>query len=472
MLWPMTQFSSDTPCIALVGRPNVGKSTLFNRLVGRRLAITGSTPGLTRDWRHEQFYINERPFSIIDTAGIEHHDDKQAISHRMRAQSESIVQRAQLCLLLIDGAKGVVPEDEKIATYLRKNNAQVVVVVNKSEVKQAEQTGYEAFALGYGEPIFVSAEHGEGLPMLKHYILKFFAQEEPEATDDEELAAEEAAPLDDEEYHANKPVRIAIIGRPNAGKSTLVNTLLGEDRVLTGPEAGITRDAVAVPMKVGTRDILLYDTAGMRKKARIHHHDEVASVDDTLRALRFADTVILLSDAIESFDKQDLQIADLVEREGRGLVIGLNKWDKVDTQETSLQKVRDHCDKMLPQWRGVPVLPCSAVSGYGTQALLNAALQQEHLRNKRIGTGPLNRVLAQLVSSNLPPAVGGQRLRLRYMTQIKSRPPTFALFVSRPDELPASYIRYISHGLREAFKLTGVPVRILLRASHKENPYV
>ena len=448
--------------VAIVGRPNVGKSTLFNRLVGRRLALVDDQPGLTRDRREAEVVLEGCPLTLIDTAGLESGDD--GLTARMRLQTEAAIEQADLVLFIIDSRTGVTAADEIFADLVRKYGKTVVLAANKSEGRAAEPGYYEAFSLGLGEPLATSAEHGLGIGDVIDAIAEAYHSAQEEATADG--GAEEGEPDEDGVY----PLRIAIAGRPNVGKSTLVNALLGEDRMITGPEAGITRDAIASEIVWGSRRLRVFDTAGLRRKARIDGRAEVLSVGDTLRAIKFAEVVVLLLDAEKPFEKQDLQIADLAAREGRALVIVINKWDLVTEKQTRLAELREMCQRLLPQVRGVSLVTLSAQSGKGVDRLMDAVLAADAVWNRRLPTAALNDWLAAMIDAHAPPAVSGRRLKIRYMTQANARPPTFIAFCSQPKALPDSYVRYLVNGLRETFDLPGVPIRFNLRKGN--NPYV
>ena len=445
--------------VAIVGRPNVGKSTLFNRLVGKRLALVDDTPGVTRDRREGEARLGPLEFRVIDTAGLED-ADAQSLEGRMRAQTEAAILSADLILFLVDARAGVTPLDAYFADLLRRSERPVALVANKAEGRIGEAGFYDAFSLGFGEPIALSAEHGEGLADLAIAIERAMAEALMLEVDEDD--GEEAP-------DADRPVSIAIVGRPNAGKSTLVNRLLGEERLLTGPEAGITRDSITVDWSWRGHPVRLVDTAGLRRKARVQEKLEKLSVADALRAVRFAEIVVLVLDAAIPFEKQDLQIADLVEREGRAMVIALDKWDMVEDRGERLKLLREEAERLLPQMRGVAIVPVSGLTGEGLDKLMQAIFKTHEVWNRRVPTAKLNRWLETTVEHHPPPAVAGRRIRLRYMTQAKSRPPTFVAFCSRPEALPDAYRRYLVNGLRETFKLPGVPLRLMLKKG--ENPY-
>jgi GTPase len=449
--------------VAIVGRPNVGKSTLFNRLVGRRVAIVHDQPGVTRDRREGAGQLYGLDFAVIDTAGFEDAND-DSVEARMRRQTDQAVAEADVALLLIDARAGITPLDRHFAQYLRRQKTPVILVANKCEGRAGESGLYEAYALGLGEPVAVSAEHGEGLVELFDALTPF-AVTEPDAPEAEGDVVEGEEPPDPE-----RPLNMVIVGRPNVGKSTLVNRLLGEDRMLTGPEAGLTRDAIASEWTHRDRRVRLIDTAGLRRRANIDDSLEKLSVSNTLEAIRHAEVVVLVMDAAAILDRQDLTIARMVVEEGRALVVAINKWDTVDDPQTALRRLADRLETSLPQVRGVATVTLSALSGRGTQALMDAVLESHATWNRRISTARLNRWLEEAVMRNPPPALaGGRRIRLRYMTQAKARPPTFVIFASKPDDLPESYTRYLVNGLREGFDLAGVPIRVYLRSGH--NPY-
>ncbi|MFW6027700.1 MAG: ribosome biogenesis GTPase Der [bacterium] len=443
------------PTVAIVGRPNVGKSTLFNRLTGKRHALVDDTPGVTRDRREGEGRLGHLRFRIIDTAGFEE-TRGGSLPARMRAQTERAIAEAAVCLFMIDARAGVTALDQSFADLLRRSGRPVILIANKCEGRAADSGLMEAWALGLGEPVALSAEHGEGLGDLAAAL-------EAALPPAEEWAEEEA------EEAAEGEVRIAIVGRPNVGKSTLINTLLGEERLLTGPEAGITRDSISVTWAWRGRTVKLFDTAGMRRRARVVEKLEKLSVSDTVRAIRFAEVVTILMEAESAFEKQDLQIADLVIREGRALVIGLNKWDQVEDRQAKLAELREKAERLLPQVRGVAVVPVSGEQGTGLDKLLSAAFSAYEIWNRRVPTSALNDWLAAALERHPPPAVRGRRVRIRYMTQVKSRPPSFAAFSSRPAALPESYTRYLVNGIRDAFDMPGTPIRLFFRKP--KNPY-
>ena len=444
--------------VAIVGRPNVGKSTLFNRLVGARRALVDDQPGVTRDRREGEAKLGDLTFRVIDTAGLDHAEGK-SLSARMQAQTAAAMAQADAVLFLVDAKAGATAADRSFADLVRRSGKPAILAANKCEGRAGEQGALESYALGLGEPVAISAEHGEGLADLYQALRTAL----PEATAEQSREAADAAAAHD------KPIRIAVVGRPNTGKSTLINRLLGEERLLTGPEAGITRDAIAVDLTWRDRALRVYDTAGLRRRSRVAEKLEKLSVADALNAIRFAEVVIVLVDAQAPFEEQDIRIADLVEREGRAIVIGINKVDLVERPTAVRPKLREHADRLLPQIKGVPVIALSAKSGEGLDRLMAAVMDAHAVWNRRVPTAALNRFLSAALSEHPPPAISGRRLRLDYMTQPKARPPTFVLFCSRPSALPETYRRYLVNGLRETFALPGTPIRLTLRA--KANPY-
>jgi GTP-binding protein len=452
--------------VAIVGRPNVGKSTLFNRLVGRRLALVDDRPGVTRDRREGRARLGDLAFTVIDTAGLEE-AAPESLTGRMQEQTEAALASADAVLFLVDARAGSTPVDRAFADLVRRSGKPAIVVANKSEGRAAEAGRLEAYELGLGEPVAVSAEHGEGLADLYQALRAALPEATAPAVD---IDLREGLRDDDSsETAAQNPIRVAVVGRPNSGKSTLINRLLGEDRLLTGPEAGITRDAIAVEVTWQDRRFRVHDTAGMRRRARIEEKLEKLSVADALNAVRFAEVVVLLVDAQRPFEEQDLRIADLIEREGRALVIGMNKWDLVEHAPGAIKKLREETDHWLPQVKGVPVVAVSGLTGEGLDRLMQAVVDAHEVWNRRAGTSALNRWLAEVAASHPPPAVSGRAIRLDYITQPKSRPPTFVLFTSRADAIPDAYRRYLVNNLRESFDLPGTPIRLMLR--EKKNPY-
>lgn len=469
--------------VAIIGRPNVGKSTLFNRLIGKRLAIVHDQPGVTRDRRAHAASLLGLEFTVIDTAGLEDATD-DSLEGRMRAQTEAALADADVALFLIDARAGVTPLDEHFADLLRRSPTPVLLVANKCEGKAGEPGLFEAYALGLGEPIPVSAEHGLGMGDLFHALLPFAPAEDDAGADDADafpaaVAGEpgvEDADLDEGEeveippYDPSKPLQLAIVGRPNTGKSTFINRLIGEDRLLTGPEAGVTRDSISVDWEWNGRRLRLVDTAGLRRRARVEDSLEKLSVADTLNSIRMAEVVVLMLDANMVLDKQDLTIARMVIEEGRALVIAVNKWDAAEDRKEALKRLNDRLQTSLPQVRGIPTVTISALRGQGLNRLLEEVFAIHQVWNTRVPTSPLNRWLEDMLIHHPPPlSKQKRRIKLRYITQVKARPPTFAIFVSKPDELPDSYMRYLANGIRETFGLDGVPIRIHLRKP--KNPY-
>ena len=457
--------------VAIIGRPNVGKSTLFNRLVGRKLALVDDQPGVTRDRREGEARLMDLAFTVVDTAGLEE-GDPETLAGRMRAQTETALTDCDAILFVIDARAGITASDRHFAAAVRRAGRPVIVIANKAEGMAGRDGAYEAFGLGLGDPILFSAEHGEGLSELYDTLLETLppsARLDPDEEDDAEplvLGEEE----DGSELDTAKPLRIAVLGRPNAGKSTLLNHILGEDRLLTGPEPGITRDSIGLETEWRGRKLKLFDTAGLRRQSRVVGKVEKLAVADALRAVRFAEVVVLLLDATIPFERQDLTLADLVEREGRALVIGLNKWDLIDNKSDRARELRAEADRLLPQLRGTRVIPVSGLTGAHVDKLIEAVIATHEIWNTRISTGRLNRWLAPVIDSTPPPAVSGRRIKIRYMTQPKARPPFFVLFGNSVETIPESYKRYLVNGLRETFGLFGVPVRLSMR-SGGENPY-
>jgi len=444
--------------VAIVGRPNVGKSTLFNRLVGARRALVDDQPGVTRDRREGEGRLGDLCFKVIDTAGLED-SAAESLSGRAQAQTAAAVAQADAVLFLVDAHAGATGADRTFADLVRKSGKPAILIANKSEGRAGEAGALESYSLGLGDPVAISAEHGEGFAGLYAALREAL----PEATANVDEDAEAPAAAED------KPIRIAVVGRPNTGKSTLINRLLGEERLVTGPEAGITRDAIAVDLTWRGRRLRIHDTAGLRRRSRVEEKLEKLSVADALNAIRFAEVVIVLVDAEAPFEEQDARIADLVEREGRAIVIGFNKVDLIERQPGVRPRLREEADRVLPQIKGVPVVALSARTGEGLDRLMAAVMESYAVWNRRVPTAALNRFLSHATETHAPPAIRGRRLKLSYMTQAKSRPPTFVLFSSRASALSETYRRYLINGLREAFKLPGTPIRLTLRA--KDNPF-
>jgi GTP-binding protein len=448
--------------VAIVGRPNVGKSTLFNRLVGRRLALVDDLPGVTRDRREGAARLGDLSFTAIDTAGLEE-AGRATLSARMQAQTSAAIERADAIFFLIDARAGPTPADRAFANLVRRSGKPAIVVANKSEGRAAAANIADAYALALGDPVPISAEHGEGLSDLYEALRAAL----PEQTSTPAARKGRRAKPDEDASEAPSSIRVAIIGRPNTGKSTLINRLVGEERLLTGPEAGITRDAIAVDLTWRGREFRIHDTAGLRRRSRIDEKLEKLSVADALNAIRFAEVVVVLMDAQASFEEQDMRLADLVEREGRAVVVGINKSDLIES--SAAKKLRDETDHWLPQLKGVPVVAVSGLTGAGLDRLMQAIVDAHEVWNRRAQTSALNRWLSGVVQAHPPPAVSGRRIRLDYVTQPKSRPPTFVLFASRADKVPDDYRRYLVNSLRESFDLAGTPIRLTLR--EKANPY-
>ena len=441
-----------TATVAILGRPNVGKSTLFNRLVGRKIALVDNQPGVTRDRREGEGQLGDLKFRVFDTAGL---DDarKDSLEARMSAQAETAIGESDLVFFVIDARAGVTPIDRQFAERIRKYGKPVVLVANKAERRAVAPGLVEGYELGFGEPLGISAEHGEGLELL-HEAIEPYAAVAPETMLDEKAVG---------------PLRLAIIGQPNAGKSTLVNVLLGEERMLTGPEAGITRDAIASDFEWQGQAIKLWDTAGIRRKSRVTGKVEKLAVGDALRAIRFADCVIVMIDASLPIERQDLTLSDLVAQEGKAIVLALSKWDLVEDKQKTLQQVESDLEDVLPEIRGVPVVTLSAKQERGIEKLMKAVMGAVEKWGSRIPTSQLNRWLEQAIDRNPPPAPAGRRIKIRYATQADNRPPTFAIFGNQLSKLPTSYVRYLMNGLRKDFELWGVPIRFSLRGG--KNPY-
>ncbi|AXC49670.1 ribosome biogenesis GTPase Der [Paracoccus suum] len=464
--------------LAIVGRPNVGKSTLFNRLVGKRLALVDDQPGVTRDLREGQARLGDLRFIVIDSAGLEMADD-ESLQGRMRRLTERAVDEADICLFVLDGRVGVTAADEYFAELLRKRAKHIILAVNKAEGRAGEAGAMEAFSLGLGEPLRLSAEHGEGMDDLYRTLLPLadvLAAERPDTAPATDVDLPEDFEEDDTEAEdwrpsADRPLQIAVIGRPNAGKSTLINKIIGEDRLLTGPEAGITRDAISVGADFMGTPIRIFDTAGMRKKARVTDKVEKLSVADGLRAVRFAEVVVVLLDVAIPFEQQDLRIADYAESEGRAVVVAANKWDLEEDKPHKLNELREAFERLLPQLKGAPLVTVSAQTGKGLDRLHAAILKAHEVWNRRISTAKLNQWLSAMTEAHPPPAPGGRRIRLRYMTQVKTRPPAFVVMATHTDQIPESYGRYLVNGLRADFDMPGTPIRLIFRDQGTKNPY-
>lgn len=462
--------------LAIVGRPNVGKSTLFNRLVGKRLALVDDQPGVTRDLREGAARLADLRFTVIDTAGLEEVTD-DSLQGRMRRLTERAVDMADICLFMVDARVGITPSDLVFADILRKRADHVILAANKSEGAAADAGVIEAYSLGLGEPIRLSAEHGEGLNDLYTHLMPLAdayaeraAEDAPETDvvlDEDDGDMDAAIPMPT----AQKPLQVAVVGRPNSGKSTLVNQILGEDRLLTGPEAGITRDAISLRMEWEGVPMRVFDTAGMRKKAKVQEKLEKLSVGDGLRAVKFAEVVVVLLDAAIPFEQQDLRIADLAEREGRAVVVAVNKWDIEDNKQAKLKDLRESFERLLPQLRGAPLVTVSARTGRGMDRLHTAIMSAYEVWNRRVTTAQLNRWLSGMLEAHPPPAPQGKRIKLRYMTQAKTRPPGFVVMCSHPDKVPDSYSRYLVNGLRQDFDMPGTPIRLWMRGQNDANPY-
>ncbi len=451
--------------VALIGRPNVGKSTLFNRLVGKRLALVDDQPGVTRDRREGTAKLYDISFTVIDTAGLEEAFDN-SLEARMRAQTEQAVEDADLAFLIIDARAGVTPLDEHFSQWLRRASTPVFLLANKCEGKQGDSGLMDAYRLGLGDPVPLSAEHGLGMTDLYDVV-----DEQMKRWHEERASAGlgDSDEADEDEEEDNRPLQLAIVGRPNVGKSTLINRLIGEDRMLTGPEAGITRDSIGVEWSFRDRPIKLFDTAGIRRRPRVQSKVEKLSVADSLRAIKFAQVVVLVLDAEAALEKQDLTIARMVEEEGRAMVIAVNKWDACRDRDAVIQGLRDRLERSLPQLTGVPVVTISALRGQNLDNLLKRVFDAYKVWNKRVSTSALNRWLEAVTSAHPPPAPGGRRIRLKYMTQAKTRPPTFMVSCTKADDLPLSYGRYLENALRDDFDLYGTPIRLNFKKG--DNPY-
>lgn len=461
------------PIVAIIGRPNVGKSTLFNRLTGTRHALVADVPGVTRDRREGEAEIGGFEFTLTDTAGLED-ADAESLTGRMSAQTMAGLARADVVMMMVDGRAGILPTDAHFAERVRASGKKVILLVNKSEGKRGSDGILEAFSLGLGDPVAISAEHGEGMGALYDALVEALGiQQEPEEGRRRKRKAKVEIPAGDmEEEPAPDHLQIAVVGRPNVGKSTFINKLLGEERVLTGPEAGITRDAIAIPFSYKGQTLKLVDTAGMRKKARVVHDKlEVMAVNDTRRAIQYAQVVVLMVDATQPLEKQDNQIASMIAEEGRACVLALNKWDliPVEARKELLEEVDYLINKVMPNFRGLPVVTLSAERGKDVDKVMEACLRIYEIWRRRVPTGALNRWLEEVLQRHTPPLVGNRRLKIKYITQAKTRPPTFALFVNLKDGVPDAYARYLIGGLRETFDLPGVPIRLLTRSG--KNPY-
>lgn len=462
--------------VALVGRPNVGKSSIFNRLVGKQMAIVHDTPGVTRDYRLADAQLGNYKFKIMDTAGLEENiNDTDVMMNHMQDKTLFAVSKADVLLFVINGQEGINPVDEGMARYIRQWNKPVIVLVNKADSKKSEGTMLEAYSLGLGEPLPISAAHNQGFLDLEDMLAPFMPdviEEEDEYERDnfeftEEITEEQAAIIDED---PTKPIKIAIVGRPNVGKSTLLNAIIGEERAITSPIAGTTRDPVTVQWIYNDRPFRLVDTAGLRKKAKIIDHIEKMSASESLRAIRLAQVVILVMDVEEALDHQDQAIADMCIKEGRALVIAVNKWDTVSNPDDLRKNLRDRLNFHISQVKDVPMVTISALNGKGINKMLDKVLETYLMWQRRVATSPLNKWLLQMEQNHPPPMASGRSNRLRYMTQIKSKPPTFGVWVSRPDDIPDTYERYLVNGLRERFNLPGIPIRLYFRST--KNPYI
>lgn len=464
--------------LAIVGRPNVGKSTLFNRLVGKKIALVDDQPGVTRDLREGKTTFKNISIKLLDTAGLESAVE-ETLQHKMSALSLDAIKKSDACLFVIDARTGITAADEMYASIVRKTCNSVILVVNKVEGRDSTAGVYESFVLGLGDPVSISAEHGIGIAELKEKIfetIEIYCNDKPrnsketETPEDNEIIGDNLPDLKNfDALSSDKEIQLSIIGRPNSGKSTLTNRIIGNQRLLTGPEAGITRDAISTSINWLGKKFCIIDTAGMRKKSKVHDKLEKLSVSDAIKAIRFSEMIVLLLDVSSPFDSQDLKIADLTEREGRCLVIAVNKWDLEKNKIRKFLELKQSVNNLLPQLYGVPLVPISGVSGAGVQDLQRQVLRAYKVWNVRISTSKLNNWLLEKLSSHPPPSIGGKRIRMRYITQVKTRPPSFVIFVSLPERVPESYKRYLVNGLRKDFGLPGIPIRLILRAG--KNPY-
>lgn len=459
--------------LAIVGRPNVGKSTLFNRLVGKRLALVDDQPGVTRDLREGAARLADLRFTVIDTAGLEDVTD-DSLQGRMRRLTEKAVDMADICLFMVDARTGLTPTDLVFAEILRKRSAHVILAANKAEGNAAEAGVLEAYSLGLGDPIRLSAEHGEGLTDLYSVLMPLadgFAERAENDAPETDVDVDDDDPDETRMPTLKRPLQVAVVGRPNAGKSTLINQIIGEEKLLTGPEPGITRDAISTQFVWEDVPMRIFDTAGMRKKAKVQEKLEKLSVSDGLRAVKFAEVVVVLLDAEIPFEQQDLRIADLAEREGRAVVVAVNKWDIETDRQAKLKDLKESFERLLPQLRGAPLVTVSAKTGRGMDRLHQAIMSAYAVWNRRVTTAQLNRWLSGMMEAHPPPAPQGKRIKLRYMTQAKTRPPGFVVMCSHPDKMPESYNRYLVNGLRLDFDMPGTPIRLWMRGQNDDNPY-
>ncbi|RCL01361.1 MAG: GTP-binding protein [Candidatus Tokpelaia sp. JSC085] len=463
--------------VAIIGRPNVGKSTIFNRLIGKKLAIVDNTPGVTRDRHMHIARLQHLSFDVIDTAGLEE-PGNSILKENLRAQTQRAIEEADLILFVFDASVGMVPADSTFASIVRKAGKPIVLVANKSDKRHHDESIYDSWQLGLGAPCAISAAHGQGLDDLRDAIIKTIGEEKAfeghaekqPVTAERVSASDNDAETEESLYDTTQPLRLAIVGRPNVGKSTLVNTMLGQERLLTGPEAGITRDSIAVDWIWRDRKIQLYDTAGLRRKAQVHQKLEKLAVIETLRVIRFAEVVIIVLDATAPFEKQNLQITDLVVREGRALIIVFNKWDLIKKSQKKIIRLYQKYESLFPQIRGVRMLPISGKSIQDIDCLMENVETVHGLWNRRFSTSQLNRWLERMVALHPLPAISGRHLKLKYITQIKVRPPGFMIYCSRPDIIPTSYLRYLVNGLRQDFNIPGIPIRIFMRKT--ANPFI